>query len=152
MATGIVVAGVIIGVLTSTILVWSALTKNNIPSPANNFYIISRDPPESKQKTKSNLDYDSLIQYALMKINEDRMKFGLPPVELSLNQAAQVHAADLLKSRDRHPSHWSPDGMKPYMVYSVYDGTGYVEQNVATAGYDNVTIYKCKKKSFNVLG
>src|SRR5213594_4675281 len=39
------------------------------------------------------------------------------------------HAEELLQTR--HLSHWTTDGMKPYMRYSLNDGTGYVAQNAA---------------------
>ena len=62
-------------------------------------------------------DGDNLKQYALKKINEDRLKFNLSPVELSKNEAAQIHAEELLKTKI--VSHWTTDGMKPYMRYSI---------------------------------
>ena len=34
--------------------------------------------------------------------------------------------------------------MKPYMKYSEYNGTGYVEQNVAVIGYGNNAVQKCE--------
>lgn len=73
---------------------------------------------------------EELRQYALKLINDDRQEAGLPPVSLSLNEAAQAHAEDVLKTRQI--SHWTTDGMKPYMRYSLYGGTGYVAQNIAT--------------------
>ena len=76
------------------------------------------------------------------------MKFNLQPVQLSQNQAAQIHAEDLLKTKYPNPSHWTTDGMKPYVKYSTYNGTGYVQQNVAIRGYDNSTIEKCENGTF----
>jgi len=74
-----------------------------------------------------------LKQYALDRINEDRKKSGLSPVELDdSNSAAQVHAEDVLKTKII--SHWMTDGEKPYMVYSRYGGKGAVAQNVAMTG------------------
>jgi uncharacterized protein YkwD len=139
--TFIVVAGVIVSVIISIIVLWNIPTTNNIPSSAKNFYIVRPKTPQSEQKTV--LDIAALTQYAVQKINEDRRKFDLSPVVLNLNRAAQIDAEDLLKTKDHHPSHWSTDGMKPYMGYSLYGGNGYVEQNVAAGGYDNTTIYKC---------
>ena len=46
--------------------------------------------------------------------------------------------------RNQQPSHWTTDGMKPYMKYSEYNGTGYVEQNVAVIGYGNNAVQKCE--------
>jgi hypothetical protein len=34
--------------------------------------------------------------------------------------------------------------MKPYMRYSIYNGTGYMVQNIDAGGYDNATLNKCK--------
>jgi uncharacterized protein YkwD len=75
---------------------------------------------------------DQLRKYALEKINEDRKKYDLPPVELSDNQAAQIHAEDVLKTKQI--SHWMTNGEKPYMTYTRYGGTGSVGQNVALSG------------------
>lgn len=74
----------------------------------------------------------NLRNYALSRINEDRAVFGLEPVELSSNLAAQVHAEDVLKTR--YISHWMSNGEKPYMTYTKYGGLGDVAQNVATSG------------------
>ena len=79
---------------------------------------------------------NGLVQYALDKINEEREKYSLSPVNLSKNNAAQIHAENLFATRNQYPSHWTTDGMKPYMKYSEYNGTGYVEQNVAIRGYE----------------
>lgn len=69
-------------------------------------------------------------QYALERINNDRKQFGLNPVLLSNNEAAQKHADEMLQTRKL--SHWTTDGMKPYMRYSINNGTGDVTQNAAT--------------------
>jgi uncharacterized protein YkwD len=71
---------------------------------------------------------DELRQYALKKINEDRAKSNLPPVALDANQASQAHAEEILKTQKL--SHWTTDGMKPYMRYTKYGGTYYVAQNI----------------------
>jgi uncharacterized protein YkwD len=76
-----------------------------------------------------------LKEYALQRINEDREKFGLAPVSLSDNQAAQVHAEDIFENR--YLSHWMSNGEKPYMTYSRLGGEGYVNQNIAYVGYDD---------------
>ena len=73
-----------------------------------------------------------LRQYALGKINDDREVFGLPPVELSRNIAAQELAKDILTTKVL--SHWTAGGEKPYMSYSRYGGLGMVTQNVAMSG------------------
>ncbi len=78
-----------------------------------------------------------LKEYALKKITEDRAKYSLPPVQLSYNYAAQAHADELLKTETL--SHWTLDGMKPYMRYSVYGGNDSVAQNVAQEKYGMVS-------------
>ena len=105
----------------------------------------TKDYKPSEEPIKEN---SSLVQYALEIINGDRRKFNAAPVALSSNIATQAHAEDLFKSRYLEPSHWTTDGMKPYMKYSMYNGTGYVEQNVAIVGFDNLTSEKCKEKTF----
>ena len=73
-----------------------------------------------------------LREYALKKINEDRAQFKLSPVELSDNKAAQVHAEDVLTTREI--SHWMTNGEKPYMTYTRLGGVGHVGQNVGLSG------------------
>ena len=79
------------------------------------------------------LNLKVLQNYALAKINIDRLSFGLNPVSLSDNKAAQHHAYEILQSGLL--SHWSTNGLKPYMVYSLYNGTGYVQQNTGQISY-----------------
>ncbi|MER3408368.1 MAG: hypothetical protein C4292_06535, partial [Nitrososphaera sp.] len=59
--------------------------------------------------------------------------FGLPPVKLSGNGAAQTHTEDVFATKQI--SHWTTEGKKPYMVYTEHGGTGSVHQNVAIAGF-----------------
>ncbi len=140
--------------LVTMILICSSLALisylNNIAYPLDNFQIIKsgyKMVAEQKQGLGIN-NNDDLIQYALKKINDDRTRLNLAPVELSQNEAAHIHAEDLYKTKYPRSTHWTTDGMKPYMKYSEYNGTGYVEQNVAIRGYDNATIEKCKNNSF----
>ena len=74
-----------------------------------------------------------LKSFAVSKINDDRKRFGLQPLVLSNNTAAQIHANEILKTKTL--SHLSVDGFKPYMLYSLYNGTGYVQQNVGQISY-----------------
>jgi uncharacterized protein YkwD len=78
-------------------------------------------------------DIQHLKQYALQLINSDRQRYGIPPLKLSQNIAAQKHAEDMYMMAS-NASHWTSDGMKPYMRYTIFNGTGAVAQNVA-AGY-----------------
>ena len=84
---------------------------------------------------------EELVQHVLNRINKDRADFGLLPVELSSNQAAQIHAEDVFGTR--HISHWMTNGEKPYMTYTQYDGEGSVQQNVAIAGFSPEQYDQC---------
>jgi hypothetical protein len=84
---------------------------------------------------------EELVQHLLNRINKDRADFGLLPVELSSNQAAQIHAEDVF--RTRQISHWMTNGEKPYMTYTQYDGEGSVQQNVAIAGFSPEQYEQC---------
>ena len=79
------------------------------------------------------LPQKELVQSALDAINKDRREFGLPPVKLSNNSAAQIHAEDVFGTKQI--SHWTTGGEKPYMTYANHGGTGSVHQNVAIAGF-----------------
>lgn len=83
----------------------------------------------SSEQGLSQVSLSELREYALAKINEDRAKFGMPAVALSSNSAAQIHAEELIQTKKL--SHWTTDGMKPYMRYSTHGGDGYVGQNAA---------------------
>lgn len=85
---------------------------------------------------------EELVQHALDLINEDRADFGLPPVELSTNQAAQAHAEDVFSTKQI--SHWMTNGEKPYMTYTRYGGEGSVQQNVAIAGFSAGQYEECR--------
>ena len=76
---------------------------------------------------------EGLKDFALTQINEDRKNFGLEPLLQSNNSAAQIQANEILKTGSL--SHLTTDGLKPYMLYSLYNGTGYVQQNVAQIRY-----------------
>lgn len=80
---------------------------------------------------KKEIEY--LKSFALETINNDRIKFGLKSVSLSNNTAAQIQADESL--RTERISHWDTNGLKPYMLYSRYNGTGYVQQNIAQISY-----------------
>ena len=109
-----VIAVIVLSVVLAITVSWSSVTKSHLTTIAE------------------------LKQYALKKINQDRSKYGLGAVELSDNNAAQAHAEELLKTETL--SHWTTDGMKPYMRYSLYNGHDYVAQNVAESKYGIVSI------------
>ncbi len=87
------------------------------------------------------LPQEDLIAHALASINSERKKFGLQPVTLSNNQAAQVHAEDVFKTKQI--SHWTSFGEKPYMTYTRLGGNGSVRQNVAIAGFGPDEYSRC---------
>lgn len=77
--------------------------------------------------------YQELVELALELVNQDRAKHDLPPVSLGSSNAAQSHALDMLDGT--YQSHWTRDGLKPYMIYSLEGGNGYVAENVGRAGW-----------------
>lgn len=85
---------------------------------------------------------EELVQHALDLINKDRADLGLPPIELSPNQAAQAHAQDVFNTK--RISHWMTNGEKPYMTYTRYGGEGNVQQNVAIAGFSAEQYEECR--------
>jgi len=111
-----------------------------------NFVIQQKDNPtitilQSSSQQPSMMPREELIQHVLNRINKDRADFGLLPVELSSNQAAQMQAEDVF--RTKQISHWMTNGEKPYMTYTQYDGEGSVQQNVAIAGFSPEQYEQC---------
>ena len=92
--------------------------------------------PSSKlQETQPALQQGPLVQYVLDLINKDRADYGLAPVTLGTNQAAQKHADDMLAGF--FLSHWGTDGLKPYMRYTLEGGVNYnIENSAYTGWYD----------------
>ncbi|HZB80066.1 MAG TPA: CAP domain-containing protein [Nitrososphaera sp.] len=133
-AVSIVVA---IIVLASIILL--APTVANFVIQQNDNPAITILQPSSQQP--STMPREELVQHVLNSINKDRADFGLLPVELSSNQAAQIHAEDVF--RTKQISHWMTNGEKPYMTYTQYDGEGSVQQNVAIAGFSPEQYEQC---------
>ncbi|HEX2168806.1 MAG TPA: CAP domain-containing protein [Nitrososphaera sp.] len=134
-AASIVVVAII--VLASIILL--APTVTNFVLQQNDNPAITILQPSSQQP--STMPREELVQHVLNRINKDRADFGLLPVELSPNQAAQIHAEDVF--RTRQISHWMTNGEKPYMTYTQYDGEGSVQQNVAIAGFSPEQYEQC---------
>jgi uncharacterized protein YkwD len=130
----------------SVIILWNGATSGHLFLPiANTFLLAQTQDLEQEHRSDSGRNHHGdFIRYALDRINEDRAKNNLTSVNLSQNKAAQIHADSLFGAKDQYPSHWTTDGMKPYMKYSKYNGTGYVEQNVAVRGYDSVETQECK--------
>lgn len=73
--------------------------------------------------------YNILANYALSIINQNRTASGLSNLTLSPIPSGQQHADSML--RYDYFSHWDTQGYKPYIRYTLLNGTGYVEENVA---------------------
>ncbi len=89
--------------------------------------------PISRSVVDSELTVDELKLLALDYINEDRKLHGLTPVTMGDNEAAQLHAEDMVDGL--YLGHWWLDGRKPYMVYSETGGSSYVSENAARTGF-----------------
>ena len=112
--------------LVGSFLIFSLFIANVSLSHASN--PISIINPKDSSNTMQELK-----NFALSQINEDRVKHGLSPLLQSNNTAAQIHANELLQTKTI--SHLTMDGFKPYMLYSLYNGTGYVQQNIGQISY-----------------
>ena len=128
----------------------TSIYKNSLNT--NKSYSTYRQTINNNTSDKNDLSkprLESLKQYALLKINKDRQQFGLHPVNFSENKAAQYQAQNVLSTM--YMSHLTTDGQKPYMLYSIFGGTGKLRQNVAVIGdyyYYNKCINEeivCKK-------
>lgn len=118
-----------IGDLGSNIEGSGATTSNDNPIVDRVIKILQ---PQAAKPEK--VPQEELVAHALAAINSDRKKFGLEPVKLDGdNQAAQLHAEDVFKTKQI--SHWMTSGEKPYMTYTRLGGEGSVHQNVAIAGF-----------------
>jgi uncharacterized protein YkwD len=133
--TGIVVAIVVVAVI---ILLSPALVNFVIQQKDNPAITILQPLPSQQPKI---VPHEELVQHALDLINKDRTDFGLLPVKLSSNQAAQTHAENVF--RTKQISHWNTEGEKPYMTYTQYGGKGSVQQNVAIAGFSAEEYKQC---------
>jgi uncharacterized protein YkwD len=133
-ATSIVVAIVVISVI---ILLAPALS-NFIIQQKDNPAITILQPSSQQPRT---VPREELVQHVLDRVNKDRTDMGLLPVKLSSNEAAQMQAEDVF--RTKQISHWTTNGEKPYMTYTQYDGEGSVQQNVAIAGFSPEQYEQC---------
>ncbi|MGC8572072.1 MAG: CAP domain-containing protein [Candidatus Micrarchaeia archaeon] len=105
----------------------------------------------SPQHIKNYTPSNSTIAYALTLINNDRAKYGLPPVSLSNITSAQQHSDSMLKYD--YFSHWDIYGMKPYMRYTLLGGKGAVQENVAYIYQsDGINVTSAlKKMEYNMM-
>ena len=70
----------------------------------------------------------TLVDYALSLINQARTDAGVNELTLDDNPVAQSHAENSRDACTR--GHWGPDGMKPYMRYTIAGGEQYSSENV----------------------
>lgn len=110
------------------------VTQTQVPLPMP-IHTTTPTPTQTPTPTSTSKEHslEELRTYALELINEDRAKYGLKPVELGDNTAAQVHAEDMLSNR--FLSHWGTDGSKPYMRYTKHGGRGAVSENAGFSGF-----------------
>jgi uncharacterized protein YkwD len=117
----------------------------NLLSPKQSTSTFVQNPSGNSANLTSNVDitypsnYVTLINYSLSIINENRTSQGLSPVVLSPIPSGQQHADSMLQNG--YFSHWDTQGFKPYMRYSLLNGTGFVEENIAYeyAGFPSFT-------------
>lgn len=74
-----------------------------------------------------------LKEYMLERINRERRLAGVAAVTLGTNVAAQLHAEATLEHCSS--SHWGPDGLKPYMRYSLAGGYQTNGENMSGIAY-----------------
>jgi uncharacterized protein YkwD len=135
---GLIAVGVVIAVVAIALFMLAPSLMGFI-SQEDNPVITILQPRSQEPQTVAR---EELVQHALDLINKDRADFGLPPVELSTNQAAQAHAEDVFNTK--RISHWMTNGEKPYMTYTRYGGEGGVQQNVAIAGFSTEQYNECR--------
>jgi len=82
-----------------------------------------------------------LINYALQLINKDREAYGLSPVSFSNISSGQQHANNMLQHY--YMSHWDVYGLKPYMRYTLLNGTGAVSENIADTSGTSCINFVC---------
>ena len=94
------------------------LTGGTIVSPSDK----TTEPPRLRNQAEK--------RHMLELVNQARAKNGVPPVVMGNNNAAQIHAENLL--RDCVLSHWGTDGLKPYMRYTLAGGYQTNAENALT--------------------
>jgi uncharacterized protein YkwD len=104
-------------------------TSTYFVSPGGNGSDLNSSILSSKVEISYPQDYAQLLNYSLGIINENRTSLGLSAVTVSPIPSAQQHADSMLQNG--YFSHWDTQGLKPYMRYSLLNGTGFVEENVA---------------------
>lgn len=138
-AAGKIAVGIVVALVVTVLFLLAPSLVDMISQQEDNPVIRILQPQNPEPST---VPHEDLVQHALDIINEDRADYGLPPVELDTNQAAQVHAEDVFDTKQI--SHWTTNGEKPYMTYTRYGGEGNVQQNVAIAGFSASQYQECR--------
>ena len=102
-------------------------TPTNFPYPSE---ASSNTPSEPTGIPSSDADLKQLL---LRLTNEQRAAAGVPPVKMSSNRAAQLHAKAALKGC--YSSHWDRWGLKPNHRYTLTGGTGADAENGSGSDY-----------------
>ena len=90
--------------------------------------IVSQNQSDRPPPALTQSDRDTLREYALKLINDARTAEGINSLTFDDNAAAQSHADQSMAHCTR--GHWGPDGMKPYMRYTLAGGEQYSAENV----------------------
>ena len=99
------------------------------PSSFSQSWLSSPSFQDSRSDVTYPPNYSELQSFALDLINKDRTGNGVQAVAVSSVQSGQQHADSLAYFGTS--GHWDVQGYKPYMRYSLLNGTGYVAENVA---------------------
>ena len=131
-SVGIAIAIVLVVLLLLTLS--NYLPIGGLISPSQTTSTFAQNPVDNESSTTSiqityPSNYLTLANYTLAIINQNRTSMGLDKVILSPIPSGQEHADSMLQNG--YFSHWDTQGYKPYMRYSLLNGTGYVEENVA---------------------
>ena len=103
----------------------SSATEQTVPIVASSLRSTSADQPSVRFSTEK--------EYMLGLINAERKKAGVPEVSLGDNNAAQIHAENMI--RDCVSAHWGTDGLGPPMRYSLAGGYQSNSENVSGRDY-----------------
>ncbi len=92
---------------------------------------VVKDPSFSSGKAAVSFpsDYSTLADHLLGEINNVRVATGVGPVTLSAVPSGQQHADSMLFFD--YFNHLDPQGYKPYVRYTLLNGTGAAEENIA---------------------
>ena len=152
-----IIAAVIALVLIALVITFnlpSLIQLRQLVSPTGSTSTYYVNPNTNLSNTNSSIgiayppNYSLLENYSLSIINENRTSSDLLPVTLSPIPSGQEHANSMLKYA--YFSHWDTNGFKPYMRYSILNGTAFVEENVAYE-YTNIPVFTTTQSIENAI-